>query len=189
MWYYLIYSCKSMWACRALCAPHSSLFSPHSTPNITFTARWRGRTAPLNEAAAAAAEREMSSISFSPHSVYLFTPRVKRALQSNLESFLCSLSDCLEQNAGEIWSQRDKKMVDWGVMGREQQSERVGEQKSQGVRGREWIRERLSWGAIQPAKTRIARPTFCWMMYCLRNTYNKQYYCYFKITLSHLIQW
>ena len=118
MWYYVIYSCKSMWACRALCAPHSSLFSPHSTLNITFTARWRGRTAPLNEAAAERErkrkrererERDVQHLFFSPHSVYLFTPGVRRALQSNLESFLCSVSDCLEQNAGEIWSQREIK--------------------------------------------------------------------------------
>lgn len=172
----------------SLCSPFIFIFSSQHT-EYHLHSQVERQDCTSEWSSSSSREREMSSISFSPHSVYLFTPRVKRALQSNLESFLCSLSDCLEQNAGEIWSQRDKKMVDWGVMGREQQSERVGEQKSQGVRGREWIRERLSWGAIQPAKTRIARPTFCWMMYCPRNTYNKQYYCYFKITLSHLIQW
>lgn len=47
-------------------------------------------------------EWERCPASHFPHSVYLFTSWVKRASQSNLWSFLHSLSDCLEQNAGEI---------------------------------------------------------------------------------------
>lgn len=38
----------------------------------------------------------------------------EKDLQINLESFLCSLSDGLEQNAEDLKSERDKKRVDWG---------------------------------------------------------------------------
>lgn len=104
MWYYMIYPCKSMWAHMHTLG---ALFLPIHL-YFLLSAHWISPSQSGGEAGLhlwmkqQQREREMSSVSFSPQSVYLFTPWVKRASQSNLESFLCCLSDCLEQNAGEI---------------------------------------------------------------------------------------
>lgn len=122
----------------------SSLFYLLSTQNITFTARWRGMTTPLTEAAA---EMDVHCL-ISLHSVFFFKFNLILLLllftHPEWKWFywvIQRISSVLSAKCRRNWN-KQKTMVDRGVIGHE--SEGVEEQSHMVWMGKEFAGESLS---------------------------------------------